>query len=320
MYGALSYVWGDSNRWKSVIMNGEPFPITQNVYDALKHIRSRDTLRKIWVDAICIDQTNKDERNSQVLIIGDIYSSAQQVINWLGPATSNTALGMRALAFLFGDEDITFAPPWDSHPARQPRAAFHDILKRGYFERMWVIQENALASKITLQDGNHTLTWLRGAEMHRDICRIKFAVISPSWDSAGLQDVDFRPLLEVLEQNRMITRMNMQKPCRETTILDQAFDMRYRKATDRRDMLFALRNMIPEDMKAYFVVDYTKSVDELYAEFFNEVKKEYEEEMKFVEQAENERLEKERLERERIKNSLQGSGGERGRYREIVMG
>jgi hypothetical protein len=80
----------------------------------------------------------------------------------------------------------------------------------------------------------------------------------------------------------MVTRRKMGKPCREVTILDQAFDMRYRRATDRRDMIFALRRMVPEEMRESLVVNYDKSVDELYAEFSKEVEKAYMGEMEFV--------------------------------------
>lgn len=293
-YEALSYVWGKSSWRKFIMVNGVSLRITPNLHDALQHIRLVQDNRIIWVDAICIDQANDEEISRQVAIMGDIYKAAKQVINWLGPATSKTTLGMEALTFLFEDQDITVTPPWEKYPARRLRAAFNDILRRGYFERIWIVQENALASKITLQIGNYKLTWLRGVETHRAICRIKYAAISPSWAAAGLQDLDFRPLLEMLEQNMMMARMSVQKPCREMTVLDLAFDLRYRKATDQRDMLFALRNMLPEDLKASFVIDYSKSTDELYAEFFKEVRHAYEGEMKFVEQE----VEKQRLESE----------------------
>jgi hypothetical protein len=58
-----------------------------------------------------------------------------------------------------------------------------------------------------------------------------------------------------LEQSIIVTKRKMGKPCREVTILDQAFDMRYRRATDRRDMLFALRSMVPEEMRENLVVN-----------------------------------------------------------------
>lgn len=151
-----------------------------------------------------------------------------------------------------------------------------------------------MASMITLQIGSATLTWRSGAATHRAICRIKFAVISPSWEAAGLRDIDVRPLLEILEQSTMVTRRNMGKPCRKVTILDQAFDMRYRRATDRRNMLFALRSIVPKEMRENLVVDYDKSVDELYAEFFKEVEKAYMGEIESVKVSEKERLDRER--------------------------
>jgi len=191
--------------------------------------------------------------------------------------------------------------PWIHYPARRIRAALNDILSRGYFERIWIVQENALASKITMKIDEHELTWLSGAETHRAICRIKFTAISPSWENAGLQDLDFRPLLEILEQNMMMTRMRMKKPCRAVTLLDLAYDLRYRKATDRRDMLFALRNMVPDEMKDSFVVDYSKPAEQLYADFFEFMKTAYDAEMDFVAEIVTERRKEE--ERQRLRSS-----------------
>jgi hypothetical protein len=88
----------------------------------------------------------------------------------------------------------------------------------------------------------------------------------------------------------MIARKEMNRSCRDVTLLDLAFDMRYRKATDRRDMLFALRSMAPEHIRERIVVDYEKPVNEVYADFFEEVKKAYMDEMQFVDEFEKERL------------------------------
>jgi hypothetical protein len=293
-YEALSYVWGDSARRKSVILNNEHFAINQNLHAALQHLRSQTSKPTLWIDAICINQADESERSRQVSLMGDIYTCAVQVVNWLGPSTPNTALGLKILAYLFGDKDISSGPPWENYKASFLCAGLQDILKRDYFERIWVVQENALASMITLQIGSATLTWHSGTATYKAICRIKFAVISPSWEAAGLRDIDVRPMLEILEQSMMVTRRKMEKPCREVTLLDQAFDMRYRRATDRRDMLFALRSMVPEEMRKNLVVDYDKPVDELYAEFYKEVEKAYMGEIEFVKILENERLDKER--------------------------
>lgn len=88
----------------------------------------------------------------------------------------------------------------------------------------------------------------------------------------------------------MITRKEMNRSCKEVTLLDLAFDMRYRRATDRRDMLFALRSMAPEHIREKIIVDYEKPVDEVYADFFEEVKKAYIGEMQVVDEMEKEGL------------------------------
>jgi len=294
-YEALSYVWGHLDRRRSIILNDKHFPISENLHTALQHLRSEVTNRTIWIDAICIDQTNKTERNGQVSIMGDIYKCARGVVNWLGPDTADTAVGIEALSYLFGKEDITIRPPWEKFTPEKLCAGLNDILKRDYFQRIWVVQENALAVKVTIQVGNQTVTWQCGAETYRAICRIKFTVISPAWDAFGLHEVDFRPLLEVLEQSMMITRKEMNKSCRAVTLLDQAFDMRYRKATDRRDMLFGLRSMAPEHIRERIIVDYEKPVDEVYADFFEEVKKAYMDEIQFVDEFEKERRRMEKI-------------------------
>ena len=289
-YEALSYVWGHQERRRSIILNTKPFYITEVLHRALHFLRSENVYRTLWIDAMCIDQSNKTERNEQVSIMGEIYQCARRVVNWLGEESAETRIGMKALSYLFGDEDIIATPPSQKFSPKELCAGLNDILTRDYFGRMWVVQENALAAKITIQVGDQTLAWSRGFETYRAVCRIKFTAISPAWDAAGLRKVDFRPLLEVLEQNMMVTRRELGKSCREVTPLDQAFDMRHRKASDPRDMIFALRAMAPDHIKERIIVDYEKPVDELYADFFEEVKKVYAEEVQFIAECKKESI------------------------------
>jgi hypothetical protein len=305
-YDALSYVWGNSTCTKSMLLNNKKILITQDLYDALCHARYSVYERNLWIDALCINQANVKELNAQVSEMGDTYSRAASVINWLGLPTKHTALGLKFLEYLLGEQDMSVKPLWEMYHPTLIRAGLNDILKRDYFERIWVVQENALASKIILQIGYQTVTWLRGAGTYRAICRIKFACLSPSWEKCNLTDVDFRPLLEVLEQNMTVTRQMIGKSCREVTILDLAFDMRYRKATDRRDMLFALRNLVPEEVKQYLVVDYSKPVEELYNQFFQAVKRAYQEEIDFADSLEKEERQEAEEEDKRKGRGLMG--------------
>ncbi|KAI0972714.1 heterokaryon incompatibility protein-domain-containing protein [Xylaria arbuscula] len=82
---ALSYYWGDHNALKRIVLSGEPIPITFNLYKALEELRRRGFYR-VWVDDLCINQYDDEERSQQVLRMGAIYRSAALVFSHLrGP-------------------------------------------------------------------------------------------------------------------------------------------------------------------------------------------------------------------------------------------
>jgi hypothetical protein len=106
-YTALSYVWGDATRTKSIqlgyhqLPTSEPahawsstpspgvdcyesFQVTTNLERALRHLRDRASERILWVDAICINQSDWEERLSQVKMMGSVYKKAVEVRIWLG--------------------------------------------------------------------------------------------------------------------------------------------------------------------------------------------------------------------------------------------
>lgn len=104
-YYALSYVWGNPNVTKAIevahhvdeghdskhLFGGEPkhirfhqFHVTTNLEAALRRLRSSTTYRIVWIDSICIDQSNRQERESQVQMMDRIFSSAAKVLVWLG--------------------------------------------------------------------------------------------------------------------------------------------------------------------------------------------------------------------------------------------
>ncbi|TGJ84456.1 hypothetical protein E0Z10_g4336 [Xylaria hypoxylon] len=84
-YEALSYVWGPLEFGQGISVNKEPFKITENLECALRHLRHATVDRIVWVDAICINQTDIAERNHQVTLMKKIYSRCTRDLAWLGP-------------------------------------------------------------------------------------------------------------------------------------------------------------------------------------------------------------------------------------------
>ncbi|KAH7091970.1 heterokaryon incompatibility protein-domain-containing protein [Paraphoma chrysanthemicola] len=93
-YVCLSYMWGDGNRTRNILVNGKRFRVYTNLFNFLhlmqaqpvSHVTSASPHTRIryWVDALFIDQSNNSERNHQVAQMGRILLSAQLVHVWLG--------------------------------------------------------------------------------------------------------------------------------------------------------------------------------------------------------------------------------------------
>jgi hypothetical protein len=105
-YEALSYVWGVPSGTCELICDDGILQITPNCESALRHLRLVSKPRKIFVDAICIDQSSEHhsvlERNQQVKLMGEIYSQAYRTLIWLGDSNDETQLAFKYLGQIGG--------------------------------------------------------------------------------------------------------------------------------------------------------------------------------------------------------------------------
>lgn len=83
-YEALSYTWGKPDFTQPILLGGALFRVTTNLEGALKYLRLTGKERILWVDALCIDQQNTDERNEQVGYMSEIYRCCAVDLLWLG--------------------------------------------------------------------------------------------------------------------------------------------------------------------------------------------------------------------------------------------
>ncbi|KAF2472960.1 HET-domain-containing protein, partial [Lindgomyces ingoldianus] len=84
VYRALSYTWGDPKDTLPITLNGHRFEVTRNLKRALQRLRTLGTEVSIWIDAICINQVDMDERMHQVQLMRVIYQNPEEVIVYLG--------------------------------------------------------------------------------------------------------------------------------------------------------------------------------------------------------------------------------------------
>jgi ankyrin repeat protein len=175
-YAALSYTWGNTSRPCDIIINGSNMTVTKNAYLALQDLRYQEQDRVLWVDAICINQEDKDERGQQVQQMGSIYSGAERVIIWLGEATYDTDYIMYYMKQLENEgfrhisngqeiSDKQWVNIWsvvirDLRPDKRSLLAegLQSLLHRSWFKRIWIIQETANAQMAEIICGGKSVS------------------------------------------------------------------------------------------------------------------------------------------------------------------
>ncbi|KAH8664725.1 heterokaryon incompatibility protein-domain-containing protein [Xylariales sp. PMI_506] len=170
---AISYAWEGQLPSCWIKIGGAAMKITANAYAILKTLRHQNTSRCLWIDALCIDQSDVEEKAIQVSMMRSIYEYAQSVIVWLRPETHQGSRTVADAAFwleelrlnnhkktLLSDDD-----PLLSDFRRQVNSIeycklpFQNVLELSWFHRIWVVQEAAVASSLFVHLGGQILTW-----------------------------------------------------------------------------------------------------------------------------------------------------------------
>lgn len=88
-FDALSYAWGEASQMHDFICCGKVMRIRDNLYKFLQRAKEQGRTSRcpIWIDAVCIDQSNDAEKSVQIPLMSEVYKQAQQVLVWLGDCT-----------------------------------------------------------------------------------------------------------------------------------------------------------------------------------------------------------------------------------------
>ncbi|KAK7183183.1 heterokaryon incompatibility [Paraphaeosphaeria sporulosa] len=285
VYEAISYAWGEFPKFNQVIvLDGKILKITDNLYSALMAFSRPYGVRVLWADAICINQTDTTEKSQQVALMAEIYSKANLVQVWLTLHSEAAADAMKYLKDLssradtFGISEDVGHPrivkgwpnvdiPRDEADKMISDAIKHHVdflLYRSWFNRVWVVQEVALAADLVVSCGHARLTWTelaRALEVLRGVYRrmsagedrSRMEGLKAAWGFVKHRD-EWRMLDEHLGQNHHAST---------NTIGEQ---MRNKACTDDRDRVYAMLSMTKSPY-AGMVPDYTKTVAEAYTEF-----------------------------------------------------
>ena len=180
-YEALSYAWGSKDNPLEISITDPStnikacLPVTRDLALALRYLRLPQLSRMLWIDAICIDQENLEERGHQVKKMGDVYHTARKVIIWLGPASDDSGIAVRSLQEISAMIEVdwntgTMRPKtradanwantqlpwmWDDKTSE----SVENLLQAPWFNRLWIWQEVLLSRTAEIYVGHETLPW-----------------------------------------------------------------------------------------------------------------------------------------------------------------
>ncbi|OCK78244.1 hypothetical protein K432DRAFT_444772 [Lepidopterella palustris CBS 459.81] len=234
-YETVSYTWGGEDNDTSLccpVFVGPYWDVlfqTKNCWEMLRFIRPWSGIRMVWVDALCINQKNIKERGEQVAKMGQIYKNCSRVIVYLGAdiiLPRNDRFPLRHQLHEIEGNSISPQLP-ENNQLRPTRLNLHELLKRRYFSRVWVIQELILPGQATIPIGD--LDFWAGPDTSTQL-----AASVPSdwqWDSTAA------PWVRNIAQRRL--------PVKDITeVIPQTWNS---LASDPRDRLFGVLGLIQND-------------------------------------------------------------------------
>lgn len=250
-YQALSYVWGTSPARHPVrVLSDRDTPLSvmhvgDNLAGLLLRLRETESGKLLWIDAICINQTDNAEKSDQIPLMSDIYLLASRVIVWLGPESGDDTSIME-YAQRYGPEmqlkmtSITAPDPAIRAVRSQDLLlAARILLSRNWFERLWVRQEVALATRVAVFCGSFELEW-----------------------------DDFKPAMMLAvslgRHDDLLSQVWSLFDPRQKIWLDVRDELLSMECSDPRDRIYGLLAVIEDDQIDSLAVDYSLSTAEVY--------------------------------------------------------
>jgi hypothetical protein len=276
-YYALSYCWGDPSITAPMHIDGVEVQVTANLDVALRHFRAaegelRDKRPQMrwWIDAICINQSDLDERSQQVQLMGDIYSGASRVVVWLGEEGKDGRLALQTIQGLFkefGNKDNKTSREETLEALNEldgsARDAISSLFERPWWLRLWTVQEFVFGKEVLFTCGDINFSWrllhwwslVISAKTDPGAWKFqKFGFLGLIWGQgcAGHFAKSFLRA-EYLAQKKIDSKLS--------SILGGLVDCMM--CTDPRDRIYGLQGLA-SDGDCFGPPDYTISISELY--------------------------------------------------------
>jgi hypothetical protein len=261
-YEALSYTWGSLIDRQNILIGDKAISCTSNLHSALHHLRRQSEDVVLWVDAICIDQNNLEERNHQVGIMRSIYKNASRVIVWLGPSSEDS---IQALELVFELVDHSHDRAYIERKIADPECleefyALCRLFNLDYWKRVWIVQEVFSAKTILVHTGNHSISW-------QDLVGVQ-KMLSESYNDQLADIFRNHPAIRgyiTLLGPHALRLVYGYPPAESPDLFEIVLKHASKEASDPKDKIFAFVGISKES--GTYPIDYSSPVSHVYMNF-----------------------------------------------------
>ncbi|CAG8958297.1 hypothetical protein HYFRA_00000652 [Hymenoscyphus fraxineus] len=247
--------------------------VRRNLKSALVHFRHEKKRRILWIDALCINQNNPDERSKQVAKMHRLYINAQIVSVWLGDGTTENPVPkpcfkfLKAILNLQNLEDTLKSLEDEPDQVESARDVIR-LMRNKWFSRRWVVQELALARKARVVYGKEKMGWSDFSDAIAIFIQYKDRIIPPVQSLlkstvASTEEVDAAKSIEDLGANILVDFTNsFFRRDRDGNIQQRMMSLEILvssllpfEATDPRDTIYAVLSLANDTYQDNQILD-----------------------------------------------------------------
>ncbi|KAI1813225.1 hypothetical protein GGS20DRAFT_577762 [Poronia punctata] len=280
-YDATSYTWGAPVNPEKIDCGGSQLWVQRNAFNMMVDLRRTDRPRKVWIDAICINQCSLDERAAQVAIMHHIYRRAGATWIWLGPPDEHSSVAMAyagkleakkyvdefsycgyaSITSRFVEKSYFFDTLFnrggiDEARLKETVVGIVDFLNRPWFSRVWIQQEASLSRDVHVVCGTDVVDWDNLFALAWLLCP-PYTETWPDYVHHRLsRTINNIQAVRIIQRVRHHYFQDKYGPTDLALSFENLVEYvsRY-EATDARDRVYAMGNII-QDGNQWFDVDY----------------------------------------------------------------
>ena len=239
-YEAVSYVWGPSQPAYTITVDGRGCEVRENLWLFLKRYRHPEHVVILWIDALCIDQSNTLERNHQVQLMGSIYQTASRTAVWLG---AEDDASVRSMSLIHRAKTI-HGSDFEEIETSEALAGW---ARREYWFRTWVVQEFLLAKDVIVLCGTSQVSWS------------ELDLFCQKVDS----NIQRLPFFAQSRAHRLI-KQRSSRDFRKKPLFQLVLENGDTRCEDTRDKIYAMLALAGTEDHPSVAVDYNRSRTELF--------------------------------------------------------